>query len=132
MHSVTAEEIRDAVARHLVPEGASAVVYLPHGAGVDLAVGDLEAAFRRPAGPLATLSLAEHASAPAPRPAAGRWTDEALHVPLPGVDLLLRRRPGTPTTTVGVYRVRQEFDSAERAGLASLAIRSAVRGAGGY
>ncbi len=132
LHSVTAEEIRDAAARHLVPEGASAVIYLPHGAGVDLAVGDLEAAFRRPAGPLATLSLAEHASAPAPRPAAGRWTDEALHVPLPGVDLLLRRRPGTPTTTVGVYRVRQEFDSAERAGLASLAIRSAVRGAGGY
>ncbi len=132
MQSVTTEEIRDAAARHLVPEGASAVVYLPHGAGVDLAVADLEAAFRRPAGPLASLSPAEHPIVPAPRPAPGRWTEEALHVPLPGVDLLLRRRPGTPTTTVGVYRVRQEFDSAERAGLASLAIRSAIRGAGGY
>jgi zinc protease len=53
-----------------------------------------------------------------------------LHTALPGVDLLVRRKRGVPTVTLGAYVRRVEFDAPERAGLAALAARAAVRGAG--
>jgi zinc protease len=53
-----------------------------------------------------------------------------LHVELPGADLLVRRRVGTPTVTLGVYRVRPAPDRASQAGLGTLVARSAIRGAG--
>ena len=49
---------------------------------------------------------------------------------LRGVDLLVRRKTGVPLVTLGLYVPRLEFEPAERAGLAALMIRSAVRGAG--
>lgn len=132
MLSITPEEIRAAAARHLDPESVSAVEYLPNDVGDDLTVLDITKAFQAASTPLATLSSPEHPAPPAPRASAGRQVGGVLHVALPGVDLLLRQRVGTPTATVGVYRVRQALDTPERAGLASLAVRSLVRGAGGY
>jgi zinc protease len=53
-----------------------------------------------------------------------------LHVALAGADLLIRRKPGVPLVSLGVYRRRMVPDTLRTAGLAALAARSAVRGAG--
>ena len=57
-------------------------------------------------------------------------TAEVLHLPMPGVDLLLQRKPGVPLVSLGLYQRRHLVETMEDAGLAVLAIRSAVRGAG--
>ncbi|HXE57905.1 MAG TPA: pitrilysin family protein, partial [Gemmatimonadales bacterium] len=54
-----------------------------------------------------------------------------LHVALPGADLLVRRKPGVPIATLGVYLPRLAPDPASLAGLAALTVRASVRGAGG-
>jgi zinc protease len=129
---VTAAEVRDAVRRRLDPESVSAVVYHPRGAGRDLSTIHLGTAFDRPLGsdrpPLAParVVVAAAGKAQATRTAA------VSHVALPGADLLLRRRPGVPTVTVGVYRMRSEGEHTGQAGLGTLAVRGALRGAGPY
>ena len=42
----------------------------------------------------------------------------------------VRRKTGVPLVTLGLYVPRLEFEPPERAGLAALMVRSAVRGAG--
>jgi zinc protease len=49
---------------------------------------------------------------------------------LSGVDLLVRRKPGVPLVTLGLYFPRLHFDPAGQAGLGSLLVRGSVRGAG--
>lgn len=55
-----------------------------------------------------------------------------LHLALPGVDLLLQHKPGVPLVSLGLYQRRHRVETVENAGLATLAIRSAMRGAGDY
>ena len=70
-------------------------------------------------------------------PASRRLPPEASFVrvrctsPLDGADLLVRRKPGVPAVTLGVYVPRLEPDPPAQAGLGALAARTAVRGAGG-
>src|SRR5262249_21367519 len=66
-----------------------------------------------------------------PAPATGPTRAGVLHVPLPGADLLLRRKSGVPTVSLGVYVPRLEFQPPMHAGLGALTVRSAVRGADG-
>jgi zinc protease len=54
-----------------------------------------------------------------------------LQARLPGADLLIRRKPGVPLVTLGLYVPRLHFDPAGQAGLSALVVRSSVRGAGG-
>ncbi|HEX9167198.1 MAG TPA: pitrilysin family protein, partial [Gemmatimonadales bacterium] len=68
----------------------------------------------------------------APRREPTARTGAVTHVALPGADLLLRRRPGVPTVTVGVYRMRTAAERPDQAGLGALAVRGAIRGAGRY
>jgi Predicted Zn-dependent peptidases len=53
-----------------------------------------------------------------------------LHAALPGWDLLIKRKPGVPTVSLGLYVPRLHFEDASQAGLGALTIRSAIRGAG--
>jgi len=46
------------------------------------------------------------------------------------VDLLVRRKPGVPLVTLGVYVPRPELEPPAQAGLGALTVRSAVRAAG--
>jgi zinc protease len=52
------------------------------------------------------------------------------HLGLRGFDLLVRRKPGIPLTSLGVYLPRHRFDPPGKAGAGALAVRSCVRGAG--
>jgi zinc protease len=128
--AVTAAEVRDAAARWLLPNAVSGVAYLPEDEGEDLTVERLTATFEAarglglPAPPQVPLAVA------APRPARGTVTNEVLHVPLAGVDLLVRRKPGVPAVVLGYYVPRDAMEAPAQAGLGALAARAAVRGAG--
>lgn len=113
---VTADQIRSAAARFLLPDAVGAVGYFPNDAGADLTVPQLVTAFN----PATGASAARRTRAPA----------DILHVELPGADLLIRRKPGVPLVSTGIYRARLESDPPELAGLSALAARAAVRGAG--
>jgi zinc protease len=122
-------DVREAVARYLHPDNVAGVAYLPDQQGAELTAPFLERSF-------AVTALKESSSQTLPRrkvppilKAMGRRQAEVLHTELPGVDLLVRRKPGVPLVTAGVYVPRIEFDPPSQAGLGALAVRSAVRGA---
>ena len=51
-------------------------------------------------------------------------------MPLGGLDLLIRRKPGVPAVTLGYYVPRDASEAPEMAGVGALAMRSIIRGAG--
>jgi zinc protease len=133
LQQVTADQVRDAARRILDPEAVSAVVYLPREQGKDLETDRVAAAFAvtQLGGPRPVVA---RSATPAPRPKVSgvRVTTAGVHhLSLPAFDLLVRRKPGVPALTLGLYLPRPEFDPAEQAGIGALALRSAVRGAGG-
>ena len=128
---VTAAEVRAAAGRCLHPDAVAGVAYLPEGEGADLTTDGLARAgavteLRPVAAPPVTVT---------PRPPARRvaGTREAgvLLTRLPGIDLLVRRKPGVPLTTLGLYAPKLHADPPAQAGLGALLVRSALRGAGG-
>jgi zinc protease len=128
--TVKPEDIRAAAGRYLQPDNVSGVAYLPTDGGPELTAPVLERAF-------AVTALRKAATQPAAppkvRPAVsspGRWEASVLHTPLRGSDLLVRRKPGVPLVTLGIYVPRLEFEPPEQAGLGALTVRSSVRGAG--
>ncbi len=128
--TVTADEVRDVAARYLLPESVSGVAYLPDDTGDDLTTERLAAAFA--VAPL-TVIAPPQSSPPAPRPpqrVRGTRTAEVLHVPLGGLDLLIRRKPGVPAVTLGYYVPRDAAEAPEMSGVGALAMRSTIRGAG--
>lgn len=128
--TVTADEVRDVARRYLVPENVSGVAYLPDGVGDDLTAERLAAAFA--VAPLSTIVPPPESplAASAPRTVRGTRTAEVLHVPLGGLDLLIRRKPGVPAVTLGYYVPRDASEAPEMAGVGALAMRSIIRGAG--
>ncbi len=151
--ATTADQVREAARRHLDPGNVAAVAYLPNERGAELSTDVLGAAFRTERrkdgttdstaterrkdgttdGPTVTTVL--HGDAPlAPRPSVRPSVLPSIadvhHAVLPAADILARRHRGAPLVTVGLYRRRLAFDPPDRAGLAVLAVRSAVRGAG--
>jgi zinc protease len=108
----------------------SGVVFLPEGEGEDLTPERLAAAFASSSrSSISPPALPRLAVEPA-RSVSGPRTADVLHVPLPGVDLLVRRKPGVPSVTLGYYVPRTSIEEPSLAGLGALAIRTAVRGAG--
>jgi zinc protease len=135
----TAEQVREVAARFLDPESVSAVAYLPEQRGVDLNTEALAQTFAvaRVEGPAAERRAAPGAprpgdSAPAGRAPQSRVIAGTHHVELPAFDLLVRRKPGVPLISLGVYLPRIEFDPEGKAGVSALALRGAIRGAGEY
>jgi zinc protease len=132
----TAAQVRDASARFLDPEAVSAVLYLPAARGSDLTADAVARAFAvTELGGLATGRLDNSATlgdSTARRLGASAPVNivaEVHHVTLPAFDLLIRRKPGVPLVTLGVYLPRISFDPDGKAGVSALAVRSAVRGA---
>lgn len=128
---VTPTQVRDAVARYLQPDMVSAVAYLPRDRGQDLSVDLIHRTFE-----VTELTPAPAHPASAPHaliavPSTGTNTSGVRHTKLAGADLLVRRKPGVPTVTLGIYVARSTFDPPEKAGLAALLARSSLRGAGG-
>ncbi len=133
MLAVSTSDVQSVVRRYFEPSRVSAVAYLPHGRGEDLTPARLQTYFTKPAEsrPPQFVSVPTVARS-TPLRVAGELVAEVLHVALPGVDLLVRRKKGVPTVTLGAYRLREHFEVFERAGLGALAVRSAVRGAGPF
>ena len=117
LRATTGDQVRDALRKHLDPDSAAAVTYLPRDRGDDLNVAALKEALSVGHRPPARL--------PARPPVAG-----VRHAALPAADVLAHRHRGARLVTVGLYRRRIAFDPPAQAGLAVLAVRSAVRGAG--
>ena len=131
LEAVTAAQVREVAERYLGPDRVSAVVYQPDKAGADLDGDTVRSGFRSPAKPAAS-SEPEVPAHPRRRSPPGRRVDQVLHVSLAGADLLIRRKTGVPTVTLGLYAVRDGIENPEEAGIGALAVRSAVRGAGPY
>jgi predicted Zn-dependent peptidase len=131
LEGVTAGEVRDVAARYLDPGSVAAVVYLPEDAGADLDADELRDAFARPVSRLAVTARTEW-TPPARQGRAAHRTEThgVLHTALPGADILVRRKPGVPLVSLGIYYPRTRFDAPHEAGLGALAVRSAIRGAG--
>ena len=127
------DDVRTVAARYLDPEAVSAVAYLPRDAAVGAYRGprrpDLRGDGPSPddgAGGLR--AVAARAGAPSAGPSSRTCSTR----PLPGADLLVRRKPGVPDGDAGPLRApRLEFDPPGQAGLGALTVRSALRGAGG-
>jgi zinc protease len=129
------EEVREAAARYLHPDGVSAVLYLPPDQGEELTAERLEKAFavteltrQETSSPLSPAVPDAGRSGAAPRHREG----EVLHTPLDGVDLLVRRKAGVPLVALGLYVPKPESDPPAQAGLGGLTTRSAIRGVGAY
>jgi zinc protease len=128
--TVGPDQVRAAALRYLQPDNVSAVVYLPEDEGPELDAALLEQSFavsalREP--PPASVSPVIVSP---PLRTSGRSEAHVLHTALPGVDLLVRRKPGVPLVTLGAYVPRAQFDPPDLAGLGALVVRSSVRGAG--
>jgi len=128
--AATAEDVRTAAGRYLDPEAVSAVAYLPSARGTDLTADEVARTFAVTALPASPVTAGSAPAAPRPAPARGTTEAGVLHAPLGGADLLVRRKPGVPTVTLGLYVPRVEFDPPGQAGLGALTVRSALRGAG--
>jgi zinc protease len=130
LQAVTAADVRRVADRYLAPDAVAGVVYRPFGAQVELTPEAIREGFA--ASPAPSPNGRRPAAAPErpPRPAAGRRAAGVLHVALPGVDLLLRPKPGVPLVTFGAYRRRGAIEVRDTAGLANLSVRAAARGAG--
>ena len=127
-----ADEVRGAAQRHLDTDTFGAVAYLPETAGQDLSADAVREAFRRNGRPALPRAMA--AWTPPRRLSSGAASPVrahgVTHLALDGVDVLVRRKSSVPLVSVGVYYPRVRFDRPEDAGLATLTVRSAVRGAG--
>jgi zinc protease len=128
--AVEPEAVREVARRYLQPDNVSGVAYLPPTEGTELDVLSLERAFAvtglRPAVPS---TISRWRVAPVTR-VAGNWEAEVRHTALLGIDLLVRRKPGVPLVSLGIYVPRIEFDPHPKSGLGALTVRSSVRAAG--
>jgi zinc protease len=132
LQAIEPAAVREAAARYLQPDNVSGVAYLPEDEGPELTARLLERTFAITALKEPPAMALTRRRVPSPASASGRWEAEVLHTALPGADLLVRRKPGVPLVTVGLYVPRAEFEPAGRAGLGALTIRSSIRGAGDF
>lgn len=130
LSATSAREVREAVSRFLTPDAISAVVYHPRDRGAELTPDQLTAAFRRPPPDPVARPPIRVPTRPASRTTTSQVEADVAHASLPGFDLLVKRKEGVPTVTVGVYLPRAMTEPAAQAGLSALTIRSAIRGAG--
>ncbi|HTL04984.1 MAG TPA: insulinase family protein, partial [Gemmatimonadales bacterium] len=130
--TVDAGEVRVAAVEWLRDDSVAAVAYLPEQAGAALEGPELRRAFRGEAGAALREPALVMLPSPVPRSAPGSRTAGVLHVRLPGADLLLADKPGVPLVSLGLYRRRTVADTLTTSGLAALAVRAAIRGAGDF
>lgn len=135
LSQTTGDQVRDVTARYLDPQSVSAVAYQPRERGQDLQAEVVAKAFAvtRLNGGETTVKTVQTGDSSRgvrpPRLSLPSPVAQVYHQATPAFDLLVRRKEGVPTVTLGVYLPRAEFDPAGKAGVTALVARSAVRGA---
>lgn len=127
---VEADAVRRAAAEWLRADSVAGVGYLPEGSPESLGEAELTRAFSRSRWSVTSPREVAAPAVPPAVPVRGVTTADVLHVSLAGADLLIRRKPGVPLVSLGVYRRRTVADVRATAGLGALAVRAAARGAG--
>jgi len=130
--AVDLESTHSVAERYLDPDAVAVVTYLPDERGAELSVERMSEVFSGAVVAPLVEAAAPTPSVPKPRPAKGRVDSGVLVVTLPGIDLLVQRKPGVPLVSLGLYRRRTVADQLKTAGLGALAARSAARGAGDF
>jgi zinc protease len=136
LEAVTADQVRAAAQKWLLPDALAGVVYHPEDQGSDLDTSRLAGAFAVTAlTPIAPATdgrprLVEPRGVRT-RPVVRTRAGGVHHFELPGADLLIRPKSGVPMATIGLYLPSSPADSARDAGLSLLTMRSAARGAAG-
>jgi zinc protease len=131
LEAVTLQQVRDVAERYMDASRIAGLVYHPNSAGRDLEAATLSAALSA-RGPAVAGSQPVIPQYHRGRSPGGNRVARVLHVVLPGADLLIRRKTGVPTVTLGAFALRGEMEMPANAGIGALAARSAVRGAGDY
>lgn len=129
--TVQAADVRRVTEQYLDPTAVSGVAYLPRREGEELTTGGLGRAFavtRLHPSQEPTTALVPSPRAPVTAP--GLSQSGVLLTRLPGIDVLVHRKPGVPLVHLGIYVPKLSFDPPAQAGLGALVVRSAVRGAG--
>jgi zinc protease len=131
--SVSADDARAVAQRHLDPEQACAVLYLPEDVasgltgGWPVPIGD----DRQPLAAIKSLSRRAGAGSGAMEQSVTEFAGGVMHLSLPGADLLVREKRGAGLVSVGLHIpgvTGQETEGV--AGISRLLVRSALRGAG--
>jgi zinc protease len=132
--AATADQVGTVAERYLDPQSVSAVVYQPRDRGADLSADGLARAFAvtRLSSPPVPVPPPSPPPPAKPGPASTRaLVAQVYHEAAPAFDLLVRRKSGVPAVTLGVYLPRSQFEPPGQSGMTALAVRSAIRGAGG-
>ncbi len=129
--AVTGAEVRRVAERYLGESGACAVLYLPPGQPTTLEAGWPPPASRDggPPAPQVAASRVPRRRLPA---GAVAYPGEVAHLALDHADLLVRPKRGAGLVAVGIYAPGlHDLERPETAGLTTLLLRGALRGAGG-
>jgi zinc protease len=132
LQETTTRDVQEAFQRYVDFQTVSAVTYLPDAAAEDL---DADRLVEVLASGNRTVVAVDHELPVTIGPAIHipiETASEAAVARLGGADLVLRRKLGVPTVTLGVFGRRSPLETPADAGLSALAVRSAIRGAGGF
>jgi len=131
---VSAEDVRGVARKHLDPDRACAVLYLPQGVDSGLVeawpvdVGEEVT----PLAPIAAVSGRHPTSVEATGKSIVEFAGGITHLSLPGVDFLVREKRGAGLVSLGFHVMGVTGQETEQvAGISWLLVRSALRGAGG-
>jgi len=131
LHDITADRVTQAARRYLRTDQVAVLVQVPREVTLELDALDVARSFNN-GGSTALASPSSPTFIIPPAITVERHVrHDVHHAALPGLDLLVRRKPGVPLGTIGMYALRHAFDPPAAAGLGALALRALVRGADG-
>jgi zinc protease len=129
---VTGAEVRSVAERYLGSDGECAVLYLPADRPTELEGRWPPPASLEPAPPAPRPTKAARVASRSLPPDADVYAGDVTHLALPRADLLVRPKRGAGLVSLGIYAPGlREAERPETAGLATLLMRGALRGAGG-
>jgi zinc protease len=129
---VTGAEVRSVAERYLGSDGECAVLYLSPGGSTELEGRWPPRPSAEPAPPAPHPTRAARVASRSLPSDAEVYAGDVTHLALPGADFLVRPKRGAGLVSLGIYAPGlREVERPESAGLTTLLMRGALRGAGG-
>lgn len=126
--AVTPEALRQAVRDHLDPASVAGVASMPRHSAVPFDAAALGRAVAVPALPPLPLDPGPTTTAAVQILVRGQRRHDVHHLALDGVDILAARHGDVPQVSLTAWRMRDHAEGPLDAGLATLAVRSMLRG----